>query len=343
MNGFECVVCSVAAIQFEPSGGSVYVRQSRVGYRSGEAMEAAPPQRSEQFPCHEAGGFAHYLYHPERAAPPQLLEWPPVWATAIMEDPDVYTVPSVRIGAFYTSREDARSDARRMAASLADEQATKRQRLIDSAPGDPVERHHYFGGFDWATQHEYVLYGPLSSDCLLTLATASSRDALAARIVGCQVRAAYRILVATERCLGCLPRAVRLRIYASAFSARALLPVMSPRAPPPVAITVRAHVTNGPPDDPGVFRIHTEWIVGMPCHATINDFKRKVHAQLWSVNMTRQPGGRISNSEMAALSLDLGVREDRTVSCYLSGTRRILALVGQLDWRDGMPTIYVFV
>jgi hypothetical protein len=208
---------------------------------------------------------------------------------------------------------------------------------------DPIERYHRFGDLDYAAQHEHVLHGLLTSQGMLTLAAAPSRDVLAARIVERQIQIAYQILLATERALRCIPSAVRRRIYALAFNPRALADATTPHAPPPVAMRLLARVRNGPPDQPARFRIHAEWVIDVPCQATINDFKRQVHLLLWGVNLERPFGDRASDSEMETLSLDLGVHEANRGTRYLSGTRRISQILDQPRRPGELPTIYVIV
>jgi hypothetical protein len=81
----------------------------------------------------------------------------------------------------------------------------------------------------------------------------------------------------------------------------------------------------------------------VPYQATINDFKHQVHLLLWGVNLERPFGDRTSDSDMRTLSLDLGVHEANRGTRYLSGTRRISQILGQLGRPGELPEIYVFV
>lgn len=294
--------------------------------------EVVPNRPDAQWPCYEVGGFGHYCYHPQHGAPPELRDWPPVWATALWAGPS----NELRLCAVYASADQAHSDARRMAAHLAYDREMRRDRLLeDMGPVStcPVERQ----SIEQAIPHEHVLHGLLTSEGMLALTAAMPQEALAARIVACQLQIAFEILIATERALRLLPSSVRPRIYAHAFCARAL---MEAAAPAPVALSLLARVTNGPPDEPREFRIHAEWVIDMAPHATINDFKRQIHSLLWGVNMARPLGERLLDSEMEALNLDLACHEDRRTTRYLSGTRRLSQLLGRLG---EPPEIYVFV
>ncbi len=303
-----------------------------------------------QVPCYEVDGFGHYRFLPTAAPPPQLIDWPPLWATALVDELDgVFHMDAV-----CATPEAAREDAQLMALNLLADQQLRRRRLeqaMGAAALDEAERRSWGGleAFDRQIRFESVLHGPLTDESLLMLIPDECRTECMEFLAQVQREIGYRVLLATERSLRSLPKDARQLIYAFAYSARA---IQSP-ALPPVCMGLLIQITNGQPDQPTQFPIHMERKVDVPLHATVNDIQRLVHLELCTVNASRPLGERLPDAIMDELDIQLGIFEgSRRVtsrfsmagpSSYVSGARRFSNFVSQLYQRGGLPRLFAFV
>ena len=79
-------------------------------------------------PVYEVDGFGDFQHNPTFVTPFGLQDWPTVWAVALIEGDDDYTL-SYHFHAGCESREDALAEARRLSRSLFRDQDIRRRCL----------------------------------------------------------------------------------------------------------------------------------------------------------------------------------------------------------------------
>ena len=288
------------------------------------------PQRP--LPCYEVAGFGHHRHDPYLEATCRLLDWPPVWATAIVDE-----LLGVTETHLYETADEAREDAQDMAALLLHDQYRRRETV---AREEIVK-------FDRLAAFEYIVYGPLNQDGAMTLAPQSCMPLFLENVKAFQARLAVKLLIVMERGLRPLPPSVRRRIYSYAATPRAI-PV-SAAGPPPDATQVQVHVMAGPDHHaPG---LRSDWPLSMPHGATVNDAKRHVHAHLYDVNASMPEDMRLSADEMRHLHIHWGLcwQEDVRqhywceLPVYVLGARPFSQLVEGFRLRSEEPRLLVYV
>lgn len=282
-------------------------------------------------PCYEVSGFGHFRYDPE-IQPVQVQDWPPLWAVALMDE---------TLGATYVrvlpTAEAARQEARGLCTHLLTDQSSRRQTIDSSMTGALRE-------FGTAIGFERVAYGPVTPAGLKTLAPQLC-DEDPASIERAQCDVAAKLLLATEARLRALPLSARHRIYAYAYTPRAL---WEP-APAVDALQVRVHVLCGCPNGNWISTlfINGEWVMDVPSCATINDAKSMIHGELWELNAARPADdGALTEIEMRVLDIrwtgSLAVTPTPDQSIYMLGTQLVCPLLRARDVEGGMPTLYIW-
>jgi hypothetical protein len=237
----------------------------------------------------------------------------------------------------HTTSESARLHAQIAAVRLRVDQASRWQRVGTEE----------LARFNRATEFESVAHGPLSRQGMMALALGTPDDPTQKQIVDFQTNLAYKVLLAATHGLRGLPSDVRRRIYAYAFTSRAL-PEAWPASPTDM-FQVKIEAGGGHPDQPwsGLYAL---WPQSLPRAATINDAKRCVHARLWEVNATRPRDERLSDKEMLHLNIEWGVswelegnQHAPRPSVYTGGARPFHLLVEQLRQQGNELMFSAFV
>ena len=171
-----------------------------------------------QTPCHQVDGFGHYLYDPAIVPKRVLLDWPPVWVAVVLDE----VFGQIHVDAVYTNPEAARDDARKMAIKLMCDQAQRRQAFTKLQDGEEADEDYWkaVAQFEREVSLESVLHGPLTKDGSWELPLFGKE--VLEEIVGVQREVALSTLLHTEKGLQLFPVHVRRRIYAYAYSPRAL-------------------------------------------------------------------------------------------------------------------------
>jgi len=292
-----------------------------------------------QAPCHEVDGFGHYCFLPVAVPPQQLRDWPPLWATALVDEVDSI----FHLAAVYATPEAAHADAQCMAMKLVKDQQTRRRKFVETINAADVaiaEQHTELERFDYQIKQETVLHGRLTDEGLLTLAPHD--DAWSVEdVLQIQAETGYNILLATERALRSLPKEARQLIYAQAYTARS---IQSPAVHPACTrLLVKAMNT---PKGPFGFYINTQWIMDLQWHATINDLTRAIYSKLWRVNAARPLGERVPDEHVRSLWLRLSIELHvfaHATSRYVSGAQRVNRFTDQLLQQAGLPQLIVCV
>jgi hypothetical protein len=198
--------------------------------------------------------------------------------------------------------------------------------------------------FGTAIRFERVAYGPVTTAGLKTLAPQLC-DEDPASIGRAQRDVAAKLLLATEAKLRSLPLSARHRIYAYAYTPRAL------REPAPAsdAIQVRVRVycgcTNG--NWISTLFINGFWVMDVPSCATINDVKSMIHGELWELNAARPADdGALPEIVMRALDIQwtgsLAVTPTPDQTIYMLGAQLVCPLLRARDVEGGMPTLSIW-
>ena len=292
--------------------------------------EAAESQ--EPLPCFEVAGFGHYRHDPSLQGACKLLDWPPVWAAAVVDE-----LLGVTETYLYETADEAREDARDLAALLLNDQHRRRQ----TVPLDEL------ACFERLVAFECVIHGPLSQDGALATAPKSCAAHFLRNVEAYQKDVAARLLTVMELGLRLLPPDVRRRVYSYAATPRAH--PESIVASHPDATQVQIHAIPGPPDQPWS-GLHAYWTLSMPCEATTNDAKRHVHAHLYEVNAAMPAEQRLSESEMQHLRMEWGwswqsddCQNTIEPPTYVLGAQLFRQLIDEFRLRGEEPRLWVFV
>ena len=238
--------------------------------------------------CFEVAGFGHHRYDPSLLGACKLLDWPPVWASAVVDE-----LSGVAETYLYETEHEAREDAQDIALRLLNDQQRRRQTV------PPNE----LASFEQLLSYEYVMHGPLSDCGACALAPKASVGHFLRNVEAYQRGVAVKLLTMMEHGLRSLPPSVRRRIYSYAATARAHPEARA--APQPDMVQVQIHAVPGQPDQPWS-GLHAHWTLSMPSDATVNDAKRHVHAHLYEVNASMPEGQRLSDPEMEHLHIHWG-------------------------------------
>ena len=262
--------------------------------------------------CRRVDGFGPGLYNPW--TPPNVLaDWPTIWASveAFVADEEIFPIEM----SWHSTLADAEKDASACGAT-------------------PPAR-------ACATHGERVfLYGPFTQESVHIMRYAG--DDAWGLISDIQFTMAMELLLHCTVALKILTPELRRMIYGYAFSRRASAaePSRSPLPEDSLRILIRAM--------PGPKRFQvtppsSEWLMDVPTHATINDVKREIRAELWRQNAGRSPEERLERDEMEDLHLFFGRGIDFGLSpCntdYIEGASFFKPLARTLS-KDGM---YVFM
>ena len=283
-------------------------------------------------PCFEIAGFGHHRYDPSLMGACRLLDWPPLWATVVVDE-----LSCVAVTYLSETEHEAREDAQDIALRLLNDQQRRRQTI----------RPNELASFSQLLSHEYVMHGPLSDCGALALAPKPYAEQFLRSVEAFQRRVAIKLLTAMEHGLCSLPPSVRRRIYSYAATTRAQSETRA--APRPDMVQVQIHAVPGQPDQPWS-GLHAHWTQSMPSDATINDAKRHVHAHLYEVNASMPEGQRLSDPEMEHLHIHWGwswQSDDHQnmvePPAYVLGAQPFRHLIDGFRLRGEEPSLWVFV
>ena len=238
-------------------------------------------------PCHEVDDFGDFQYDPTYAAPCKLRGWPKVWAVALIEGDNDFTL-SFHFHALHESRNNALLEARRLSLSLLRNQETRRQclrrsvgpTLLDTDARD-AEVDPYVA-FEDRVRRERVFFGPLSEAGLAPFIRADRSGDVFDDLLDFQQSLATKLLCLVTRALRILPSGIRRSVCSFAFTPRAC-PL--PRHVPEL-LRVSIRIRTGVGYAPFIYR----WVASLPCDATLNDVCRLVQIKLCEL-CERQPIG----------------------------------------------------
>ena len=291
-------------------------------------------------PCHEVDGFGDFRHDPTYVTPCRLRDWPTLWAVALIEGDDDYTL-SFHFHAGLESREDALAEARRLARSLLNDQDTRRQSLRRYGSLTSLDARVEF---EDRLRRERVFFGPLSEAGFTPFARGKGSAATRDGLLHLQERLATKLLCLVSRGLRALPAEARRCVCSFAFTPRACSALLqAPREPGSLWVSFRVLYPAGQ------IPIHYEWVESVPCDATLNDVCRLIQAMLWECSNNSFIGGqRYADDALRAIVLLLAIpfyrRDYRpgVMPPYFYQAHRFQRFAARLPRRNGLLHVEAF-
>ena len=278
------------------------------------------------FRCHRVDGFGTEVY--DHWVPPRciLCDWPTVWAT--MESVVDWTCVSPVAICFHHSLDEARAHAEEDAKAWLDKWTARCRLAADS------QQRNIF----WTRK---FLYGPFTQEAahILSQFHADIWD----QIYAFQMEMAWDFLLPCGVALKTLTLELRRVIYGYAFSRRAIEQAPGLTPSPEDSFQILVH-TMGGPKRYQVIPPPAAWIMDIPTHATINDMRRRIRANLWQQNAGKPPEECLDQDEMEALTFYFGWQcQPDGLNSYIAGTSRFQPFAAVLEKQNGLPQLNVYM